>query len=117
MYVIRHFAKRQRVGFLATRLARKMTVAEMKRHLAAQIRQGKVHPAIAAVGRAQKRKQRLVLVNRHQLAVTYGPALRGKVKTKNSNLGQKWVRHDVGSFMLLIFDASPLLLPTDRKCS
>src|ERR1044072_680403 len=56
--------------------------------------------AIAAVGRADQSKERVVLGNRHLLTLTKGPAGRRKVAAKHSNFTYKRFAHTF-SFSIL----------------
>ena len=76
----RQSADGQRVGLLAATLAQRVAAADVDRHPAAQVGQREVDPAVAAVGRAEQREQRLVLVDRQELAVALRPALGREVE-------------------------------------
>src|ERR1035438_6351518 len=71
-------------------LAQNDAVADMHRHAPLQIRQSEVSLSIAAIGRAENRKQRLILVDRQQLAIAKRPALGREVERENpdfANIG------------------------------
>ena len=56
-----------RVCACSRRAARAWSRRPVDRHATAQVGQGEVDPAVAAVGRAEQREERLVLVDRQQL--------------------------------------------------
>ena len=74
-------------------LAEDMAVADMHRHASLQIGQREVGLAVAAIGRAQQREQRLVLVDRHQLTVAERPTLGRKIEGHDLDLGEKRLGH------------------------
>jgi hypothetical protein len=53
----------------------------------------KVVVPFAAVGRSEKREQRLVLIDREDLTVRQGPALGGKAPRDDFDLRKKRLRH------------------------
>ncbi len=67
----------------------------MHRRAGAEVGQGEVHAAVAAVGRAEQREQRLVLVDRQQLSVAHRPALRGEAEGHDPDLGEEGLGHRV----------------------
>src|SRR4051794_30956690 len=62
---------------------------------AALVRQGEVHAAVAAERRAEQREQRLVLVDRKELAVAHRPTLGREVEAHDPDLGQERLSHAV----------------------
>src|ERR1051325_2240402 len=78
-----------RAAFLAERVA----VAHMDGHLPAQVRQRERRLPVAAVGCAEQRKERLILIDRQGLSVAQRPALRGEVKTHDFDLTQERFGH------------------------
>ena len=69
---------------LAAGLADRVAAGEMHRRAALQVGQREGDAAVAAVLRAQQREQRLVLVDRQQLAVAQGPAARRERETREA---------------------------------
>src|SRR5688500_7511323 len=65
----------------------------MDRDPATAVRQGEVHPPVAAPVRAQQREQRLVLVDRQQLAVAQRPSLRREAEAHDSDLSEERLSH------------------------
>src|SRR4051794_13334097 len=78
---------------LAASLAEPMPVTDVDRRPALEVRQGEVHPSVAAERSAEQREQRLVLVDGQELPVAEGPPLRRKDKAHDSDLGQEWFSH------------------------
>src|SRR4051812_3575896 len=97
-----HFTDGQRMCLLAAELAERMTLTKVKGDAPLQVRQREVDAPVAAVGRPEQTKERLVLVDREQLAVAQGPALRGKPETHDSDFRQEWFSH---RFLLLAWMA------------
>src|ERR1051326_2430674 len=83
----------------AALLAERVAVAHVDGDLAPQVRQVEGGLPVAAVGRAEQREERLVLVDGEGLAVAQRPALRGKVKADDLDLTQEWFGH--GSLLTL----------------
>lgn len=65
----RYFAYRKRMGFLAGSLPHREAGALMHGDAAPKVGESKVGLAIAAIGGAKQRKQRLVLVDGQQLSI------------------------------------------------
>jgi hypothetical protein len=65
-------------------------LARLRRVPAAQVGEGEVRLAVAAVGRAEQREERGVLRDRQDLSVAEGPALRGEVVGNEADLTEKW---------------------------
>src|SRR5437588_2462859 len=103
----RDFRNGQRVALLAAALAARMSAAHMDRRAALKVRQAEVHPPVAAIGRAEQREQRLVLVDRQQLPVAQRPTLRREAEGHDPDLRQKWFGHPALS---LISDRTYLTL-------
>ena len=74
------------MGLLAATFAEAMAAADVDRRAAAEIGQREVCLPVASEGRAKQREQRLVLVDRQQLAVTGRPTLRRKAEGHDPNL-------------------------------
>ena len=64
MRVRRHFSDREGVRLLTARLTEGMPGTYVNRDARAQVRQGKIDPAVTAKSGAQQREQRLILVDR-----------------------------------------------------
>jgi len=81
---------------LAGHLPEGDAVPDMDRHPALQVGEPERHPAVATVGGPEDREQRLVLVDRQQLAVAEGPTLRWEVPADDLDLSdemaQPWER-------------------------
>ena len=82
---------------LASLLAPDKALALMKRSISLEIWQREVGLAIPAVGRAQQREERLVLVDRQLLSVAERPALRGEVEAHDFDFAKEWFSHDVSA--------------------
>ena len=91
MVVRRHFRDVQGMRAFAAELAQGDAIAHVHGRAALQVRQSEVHSAVAAVGGAQNRKQRLVLVDGLQLSVAERPSLGRKIPTDDFDFGQKWL--------------------------
>ena len=91
----RHLVQAERMEFLATDGADLVSLlaSHVHRRAALQIGKGKGLGAIAAIGSADQREQRLVLVDRHSLTVAKRPAFRGKSKGNDSDFGNKRRAH------------------------
>src|SRR5205085_1281275 len=59
---------------------------------------GEVGPAIAAIRRSQQREERLVLVDRQELAVAKRPAARRKVERDEPDLGKEGLTHLIHTY-------------------
>src|SRR5438552_17878965 len=86
MRVGRHLTHAEGMTLRTGPLTLSVTVADVNRDPALQIRQSKIHSPVTAIHGPQQRKQRLVLIDRHQLSIAHGPALRRKIKTENPYL-------------------------------
>src|SRR3954452_866180 len=71
--VVRHLRDRERVRVLTGLLAENVAAAAVRGAAPAQGRQREVDSAVAAVGGPEQREQRLVLVDRQELAVAGRP--------------------------------------------
>src|SRR5438309_1686185 len=80
MNMLRHFRNSHRMRLLAAFLAQDKALTEMNRHLATEVRQREIDAPVAAIGSAEQGEQRLVLVDRQQLAVAKCPPLGGEVE-------------------------------------
>ena len=85
---------------LAAALAQGMTAAHVDRCAGLQIGQPKVHAPIAAVGRAEQREERLILVDGQQLPVAQRPAFRGEAERHDANFREKRFSHIFVSLLL-----------------
>ena len=84
----------QRDGRHARDFPENDAVAPMNRYAALEVGQAEVHPPVAAVGGAEQREQRLILVDRQQLAVAKRPSLRGEVEGHDLDLAYERIAHD-----------------------
>ena len=96
--MLRQFGRDQRVLLLAaafTQHARHeaRSVPGMDRRATAQVGQCERGLAVAAIGRAEQRKQRLVLADREQLPRTDRPAARREIESEHPDLAEVWRRH------------------------
>jgi hypothetical protein len=91
--VRRQFGNRERVRLLAASLAESVTTTYMDRRARAQVGQREVHASIAAVGRAEQTKERLILIDGQQLPVALRPAFRRKDKGHDSDFTEKRFGH------------------------
>jgi hypothetical protein len=65
----------------------------MDRRPSAQIRQSKIHPPVAAVSGAEKREERLVLVDGQELSVAKRPTFWREHEAHDSDFGKEWFSH------------------------
>src|SRR5438552_11176080 len=93
MHMRRNLVNRQRMCLFATGLAEDDSTADVDWHLGLQIRQAKGDPAVAAVGRAQQREERLVLVDGQELPVALRPAFRGEIEADYFDFAEEWSGH------------------------
>src|SRR4051794_29653620 len=93
MCMSRGFGDRQRVRLLASYLAECVAATHVDWRPALEVRQGEVHPSVAAERRAQQREQRLVLIDGQQLPVAKSPPLRRKGEAHDADLGQERFSH------------------------
>ena len=94
MIVCRHLSLIQSVKLLAALLSLDKTLALIDWHPAAEIWQGEVVLAIAAVGRTEDREERLVLADRQELPVTERPALGSEVPGDDFYFTKILLSHD-----------------------
>lgn len=87
------FSNSKGMRFLASPLAKRKTAARVYGGAATQIWQGKVNLPITAKSSTKQGKQCLVLVNREELSVALGPALRRKGEAHHPDFGQKRFSH------------------------
>ena len=92
-----YFRDRQYVRLLASLLPLWIACVHVQTGSPAQIGKAKTGTSISAVDGTQQRVERLVLVDRQDLAVTLGPAAWGKVEAENFDFRQKGFRHWVCS--------------------
>src|SRR5437763_5493360 len=93
-----HFRCKQRDARRSARLTEivggqsrsRLAPADMNRRGVGQIWQGEGGLAIASVERTKQRKERCVLRDGQELAVTLRPATRGEIASKYSDLRDKW---------------------------
>ena len=90
-----HLVDREGVGLGASLLAqveRPQTrgIAHAHRHAAAQVGQREGRLAIAAIGRAQDRIQRLIARDIQQLALAVCPSARREIAGKQDDRSDKW---------------------------
>src|SRR5436305_5639876 len=78
---------------LAAALAERVAAAHVDGHAAAKIRQSEIDPAVAAIRRAEQRKQRLILIDGQKLPVAERPALRREGERHNANFRKEWFGH------------------------
>ena len=98
MIVNRRFRRAQGVRLLPASLPEvvgrePLTLTKAVGHTSTQIGQCESAYAVAAEGRAQKREQRLVLIDRKQLSGAKRPALRREIERKGFDLTQERLRH------------------------
>ena len=86
MSVRRYLGNRERVGLLTAALTQGMPAADMDGRASAQVGQPEIHPSIAAIGGAQQRKERLILVDRQELPISQRPAFRCKNEGEEPDL-------------------------------
>src|SRR5207237_2679743 len=93
MGVLRHLLLGEGDTATPRRFAESVAVPYVNRDISLKIWQPEGRLAIAAVGRAEQREERLVLVDRQQLPVTHRPAFRREIETHDPNLGKEWFCH------------------------
>src|SRR5258707_11969925 len=93
MIVCRHLVFYERVKLLAAFLSLDKTLTLMDWHPAAKIWQAEGGLAIAAVGSAKEREERLVLVDRQELPVTECPAPGSEVPGYDFYFGEIRLSH------------------------
>ncbi len=79
--------------FCPAELSQSESLTEVDGDARLKIGQGEVDPAVAPVGRAQDRKQRLILIDWQQLAVAESPALRREIERADLDFTYKWGCH------------------------
>ena len=106
MHVLRHLIHAQSMGDFTTCLA--LGEAADRHDLAPCLASWAARNClpIASIGRAQQRKESLVLVDGQKLAVAQRPALRREIEAKDSDLGQERFSHGCDS---LYFGVQPKL--------
>src|SRR4051812_29021164 len=97
MCMCRNLGNRERVSLFAPPLAQCMAAADVNRRSPAKIRESESGLPIAAERCAQKREQRLILIDRQELSVAHGPAFRRKIKTNESDFRKKRFSHSLYS--------------------
>ena len=100
----------QRDRLRAHHLPQGQPIAHVGSGAAAEVRQGKVGLPVAAVGRAQQREQRLILIDRQKLPVALCPAFGGKVERNYLNLCKEWCGHKKALFSGLFKNDQPYFL-------
>jgi hypothetical protein len=78
------------MGFLAATLALRKAIANADRDAAAQIGQRKVGKAVASILRTEQREQRLVPIDRHELARADRPTPRRSAEGEQVDLPKEW---------------------------
>src|SRR5215208_6157500 len=74
MQMLRHVLLVDCGGGAAGLLAESMAFTLMNRHTSTEVRQGEIRLAVAPVGCSKQREERLVLVDRQELAIAKRPA-------------------------------------------
>jgi hypothetical protein len=92
----RHFRLQQGYCLLTAGLAKiaqgqPRPLASLHGRTALQIGKREVARPVTAVCSSQKGKQGGVLADGHKLAITLGPTLGGKTRSKNSDFSKKWI--------------------------
>ena len=80
-----YFIDVERVRFFATARPELMPVADMHRHAASEVRQGKSSLPISTKGSPQQREECLVLIDRQKLSVALCPAFGGEAKGQDAD--------------------------------
>ena len=93
MVVLRHFAHDESVKFLSRLLPEDKSLAYIGGNATAKVRQAESFLTVAAVGRAEERKERLVLTDRQRLTVAESPAFGREVETHDPDFGKEWFSH------------------------
>src|SRR5438552_142278 len=99
--VRRQFGDGDRVVILSAYLAQGMALAHVQRGAALQVRQAEVDAAVSAIGGAEQREERLILIDWQELAIAHRPALRRKVEGHTFQFREEWFRHDRFSLITL----------------
>ena len=86
MAVRGHLGDDERVRRLAAQLAQREAAAHVDRRAALEVGEGEGGGAVAAVGRAHEREERLVLVDRQQLPVAERPPPRCEAEADDPDL-------------------------------
>src|SRR5262244_3888567 len=94
----RHLCLKKRNGLFASGFAQitqtqARALACLHGRVTLEVRQSEVARAVATVGGAQQGKQRRVLADRQELTIAEGPTFGSKSSCKNSDFGNKWIRH------------------------
>lgn len=77
------------------------SLAHMDRQSGLQIGQRESGLAVAAIGGAKQREQRLILDDRQELTVAQRPAPRREVAAKHADLAKKWFTHPTALSILI----------------
>src|SRR2546423_13266950 len=80
-------------GLAAALFPQGVTLTHVDWGVPAQVRQGEIHAAIAAESRAEKREERLVLVDRQELPVAKRPTFRRENEAHDSYFGKERFSH------------------------
>src|SRR4051794_9731382 len=78
---------------LTAALAERMARAHMHRRAALQVGKPEIDAPVAAIGGAEQREQRLVLIDRQQLSITECPPLGWETKRHDSDFREKRLGH------------------------
>jgi hypothetical protein len=89
MVVRRELGDVEGVGGFAAPFAQDKSIPGMEWNPALQVRQSEGSHSITAVGGAENGKERLILVDRQQLAIAEGPALRREIPADEFDFSQE----------------------------
>src|SRR5262249_61867693 len=93
MRVGRQFVQREEVRLFSALAAERELAVEVDRNSATEVGQGEVGRAVATVRRTEQREERLVLIDRQELAVAHGPSAGRKVEAEEPDLTEKRLAH------------------------
>src|SRR5437016_1064873 len=96
---------------LAALFAEGVAATDVNRDIALKVGQREIHPPVAAIGGAEEREQRLVLIDRQELPVAQRPALGGEAKGHDADFGEKWFRHEQSP----VTEGSTLFPPSQKR--
>src|SRR5438105_9038713 len=80
-------------GLAAPLFSQGVTLTHVDRHVPAQVWQREVYTPIAPESRAEKREERLILVDRQELSVAHRPTFRREAEAHDSDFGKEWFSH------------------------
>src|SRR5687768_7371655 len=81
------------VRLLAGSFAERVAAADVDRRSAPKIGQREVHPSVATEGRAEERKERLVLIDWEELSIAERPAFGREHEAHDADFGEKGFSH------------------------